>query len=114
MLYAACLHAAVRMRNSPERHLMAIACITLLPIYRQYDTRILVLILPAIAWLFSRRRSLGVAALALVAIFPAIAEIGGRVIAHRQTSVAGLGVMRFLLVYRLMEITNLALPSSLS
>jgi len=115
VFYAACLYAAVRMRNSPERHLLviaAIACITLLPIYhRQYDTRILLLIFPAIAWLFSRRRPLGVAALilALLAIFPAVAQIAGRVIAHRQTSLAGLGVMRFLLAYRLMEITNLAL-----
>jgi hypothetical protein len=115
VLYIACLYAAVRMRNSPERHLLviaAIACITLLPIYhRQYDTRILLLIFPAIAWLFSRRRSLGFGALVLafVAIFPAIAQIAGRVIAHGQTSLASLGTLRFLLAYRLMEIMNLAL-----
>ena len=116
ILYLAWIYAALRMRNSQAKHLLAVAslaCITLLPIYhRQYDTRLLLLIFPAIALLFGlRRRALGVTGLvlALVAIFPALAQIVGRVIAHGQVSLDRLGMVRFLLAFRLMQILDLAL-----
>ena len=47
----------LRMRNTKRKHLVAlagIACITLLPVYhRQYDTRLLLLVFPAVAMLAS-------------------------------------------------------------
>ncbi len=49
--------------------LAAAAALSFLPIYhRQYDTRLLLLIFPAVAWLASRYRWLGSAALALSAL----------------------------------------------
>ncbi|MGC9198746.1 MAG: glycosyltransferase family 87 protein [Acidobacteriaceae bacterium] len=49
--------------------LAAAAALSFLPIYhRQYDTRLLLLVFPAVAWLASRYRRLGGAALALSAL----------------------------------------------
>ena len=70
LILAAWAWLALRTPQSLPKHLLAIAsmsCILLLPVYhRQYDTRILLLLLPATAWLLLyRRRSWGIAALCL-------------------------------------------------
>lgn len=69
MLWA---YPAYRMRDSLQKHVLALAsisCIMLLPIYhRQYDTRIFVLLFPAAALLWQwRRRTWGAACMLLLA-----------------------------------------------
>ncbi len=62
LLLAVWLPLAVRLPNTYAKHLLAIgslACLTLLPLYhRQYDTRILLLVFPSVAYLLNRRRDL--------------------------------------------------------
>lgn len=124
ILYLAWLYPAMRMRNTVEKHLLAVAglaCITLLPIYhRQYDTRLLLLIFPAIALLLAPRRGVGILAprrglgilallLALAAIFPQVAEVAERILGHGASVATAAGKLRFLLAYRVMELLNLGL-----
>ena len=60
LLLAVWLPLALRVPNTLPKHLLAIgslACFTLLPLYhRQYDTRLLLLAFPAVAFLLSRQR----------------------------------------------------------
>ena len=73
LLLAAWLVPVVRLRNTFGKHVLAIAaiaCLALLPIYhRQYDTRILLLTFPAVAFLLAhaRRRLWGVLGILLLA-----------------------------------------------
>ena len=73
-LLAGWLVPAIRLRNTLGKHVLcvaAIVCLTQLPIYhRQYDTRLLLLAFPAVAFLLLRphRRRWGWAGLALLAL----------------------------------------------
>lgn len=110
-LFLVWLYGAVRMRNSHEKHLLsiaALACITLQPIYhRHYDTRLLLLVFPAIAVMLAKRRWVGIAALLLfsVDIFPQL----GFLFYRTPSAAAAMGTMHFLLTYRVAELSNFAL-----
>ena len=72
-LLLAWAYPAVRMRNSLEKHVLALAsisCLALLPVYhRQYDTRMFLLVFPAAALLWrSSRHRWGLAAVLLLAL----------------------------------------------
>ena len=72
VLLGAWLVPAARLRNTLGKHVLAVAaivCLALLPIYhRQYDTRILLLTFPAVAFLLAQRarRTWGVVGLGLL------------------------------------------------
>lgn len=97
---------AWRMRNSMQKHILAIAamaCIMLLPIYhRQYDTRVLLLVFPAVALLLAWRRSWGVAGLVLLGVATVTTShtyLGKLTIDHDRRIEAA-GALKTLLLYR--------------
>lgn len=104
------LYPALRLQNSKDKHLLSIAflaCLTMLPLYhRFYDTRLLLVVFPAIALLLARRRWLGIAALVIfsVQIFPKFGHLTARVSQPNE-----LGMLHFLLTQRLMQLDLLAL-----
>jgi len=98
---------AWRMRNTFEKHLLAIAsmaCIMLLPIYhRQYDTRILLLVFPAVAMLLAWRRARwGVPGLVLLAIATIVTShtFLTRLTVKKDLAIEGAGGLKTLLLYR--------------
>ncbi len=108
LLLAAWAVPVARLRNTFEKHLLAIAaiaCLALLPIYhRQYDTRILLLAFPAIAWLLAQKGhrvwgSLGFALLTLATLLTAHQFIN-RALLHQQAAIEHAGALKTLLLYR--------------
>ncbi|MGC2160944.1 MAG: glycosyltransferase 87 family protein [Silvibacterium sp.] len=111
ILFLMWLYGAMRVPNSLEKHLLSIAtlaCLTLLPIYhRHYDTRLLLLLFPAIALMLARHRVFGVIALTLfsVEIFPQI----GYIFYRAHPSLTNMSELHFLIAYRLVQLSILAL-----
>ncbi len=102
LLFAAWLVPVIRLRNSQGKHLLAIAaiaCLMPLPIYhRQYDTRILLLAFPAVAFLLARRRVWGLLGLALMAA--ATVVTAHPFLNHLARGSLGAGPARTLALYR--------------
>lgn len=111
LLFLVWLYPAIKMRVSLEKHLLSLACLaslTLMPIYhREYDTRLLLIVFPALAFLLVRHRALGILGLLLTCfeIFPQLDNL----LWAGPPAQAHLGVLHFLLAYRLMQIMNLAI-----
>jgi hypothetical protein len=111
VLFLTWLYGAIGMGESHERHLLSIsflACLTLLPIYhRQYDSRLLLLVFPAIALLLTRRRAAGILALVLmsVQIIPQIEKLAQHIF-RLHPHMDG---MRLLLEYRLPQLSDFGL-----
>jgi hypothetical protein len=110
------LIATLRMKSTTARHLLAIAalaCITLQPIYhREYDTRLLILIFPALALLLRQRRAWGIVGLLLAcfAIFPARSRYPPPAHIPQFHGLVESFTRLFLLVrFRPMQVTNFAL-----
>ena len=110
VLFLLWLWAALRMENSKDKHLLSIAflaCLTMLPLYhRFYDTRLLLLVFPAIALLLAKRRWLGISALVIFSaqIFPKFGHLSGNL-----SQLNEMGTLHFLLTQRLMQLDLLAL-----
>ncbi len=107
-LFIAWLVPVLRLRNTLPKHLLAIAaiaCFALLPIYhRQYDTRILLLTFPAVAYLLSRRGHRAWGALGFGLLFLATVLTAHQFINHvmlrQQHAMEHAGMVRTLLLYR--------------
>jgi len=106
LLLAAWAVPAWRMPNSMHKHILAIAsmaCIMLLPIYhRQYDTRVLLLVFPAVALLLAWRRSWGIAGLAILAVATVTTShtfVGKFTIGH-DAAIERASSLKTLLLYR--------------
>ncbi len=99
---------AMRLRNTFTKHLLsiaAIACLALLPIYhRQYDTRILLLAFPAVAYLLAdrRRRAWGWLGLLLLCVATIVTshQYVNRLMVRQPLAIAHAGIGRTLLLYR--------------
>ena len=108
ILLAAWAVPAARLRNTVPKHLLAlaaIACLSLLPIYhRQYDTRILLLAFPAVAWLLSERRHRGWGGFGFVLLSVATVVTAHQFLNRESMgsaqAIAHAGAARTLLLYR--------------
>jgi hypothetical protein len=107
---------AYRMRNGSAKHLLAIAsmaCIMLLPIYhRQYDTRVLLLVFPAVGLLLAwRARTWGVASLGLLALATLVTShmYLNRLTMRQGAQIKAAGAVKTLLLYRPLPLVELAL-----
>ena len=115
-LLGAWIVPVLRLRNTLSKHLLAIAaiaCFTLLPIYhRQYDTRILLLAFPAVAYLLSRQgrgglhpvwgRAWGWLGFALLSMATALTahQYINHVLLRQQVAIEQASAGRTLLLYR--------------
>ncbi len=102
LLFGAWLAPVVRLRNGLPKHLPAIAamaCLALLPIYhRQYDTRILLLAFPAVAFVLARRRAWGFVGLSLLTVATVVST--HQYLNRLIPGSAGAGPARTLALYR--------------
>ncbi len=113
------LYPALRMRPSLLKHLLALAALaslTLLPIYhRQYDTRLLLLVFPAVAALIAERPRWGYAGLGLLAVATVVTAhtfLTG-VIHHESAHMVAAGRLQTVLLYRPLPLAELALVAFL-
>ncbi len=118
VLLIAWVVAVFRLRNSLPKHLLAIAaisCLALLPIYhRQYDTRILLLAFPGVAYLLSREGhklwgALGLSLLALATVLTA--HQFHSVLARHEAAIEHAGAVSTLMLYRPLQLSVLGLFS---
>jgi hypothetical protein len=107
---------AWRMRNTTQKHVLALAgmaCIMLLPIYhRQYDTRVLLLVFPAVALLLaSRGMRWGLPALLLLAVATLTTSHSflAKLTLGHDSAIEHAGRLRTLLLYRPLPETELVL-----
>ncbi|WP_158615393.1 glycosyltransferase family 87 protein [Acidipila sp. EB88] len=113
-LLALWLQPVLALRGSLHKHLLAIAglaCITLLPVYhRQYDTRLLLLIFPAVAMLVGTRHRFATMAVTLAAAAGVLTAypLLRRVLDH-PARVEAAGRLQTLLLYRPLPLVTLAL-----
>lgn len=117
LLLLAWLIPVWRLRDTPGKHLLAvaaIACLTLLPVYhRQYDSRLLLLVFPAVAYLLaqSQQRTPGYVMLGLVAA--AVVMTSHTFLrfleSHLQVDIKQAGGLKTLLLYRPMPLIVLIL-----
>ncbi len=117
LLLLAWAAAAARLPNTLPKHVLAIAaisCLALLPIYhRQYDTRILLLVFPAVAYLAGRRghRAWGFLGLALLAgaIVLTAHQVHSHFLLPRLQAIQQASAARTLLLYRPLQASVLVL-----
>jgi hypothetical protein len=116
LLLAAWAVPAWRMRNTLQKHMLAIAamaCIMLLPIYhRQYDTRVLLLVFPAVALLLVWRTvSWGVPGLALLAVATVTTTHTylNRLTLNHAAVIKAASPLKTVLLYRPLPVTELVL-----
>ncbi len=116
VLLAAWAIPAWRMPNRFPKHILAIAgmaCIMLLPIYhRQYDTRVLLLVFPAIALLLAwRTLRWGVPGLALLAVatLATAHTFLTKLTARHQAAIQAASPLKTILLYRPIPLVELLL-----
>ncbi len=110
------LAAVARLQSSLRKHALAvaaIACLSLLPVYhRQYDSRMLLLVFPAVAVMFADRRSKswGAAALGLTAIAVGLTSHNFlHILEHNQKRILHASAIQTLLLYRPIAVSMLVL-----
>ena len=117
LLLAAWLVPVIRLRNTFGKHVLAIAaiaCLALLPIYhRQYDTRILLLTFPALAFLLAQRtgRMWGLLGMLLLAVSIVLVshQFHAMFLVSQVEAIQHASVVRCLLLYRPIENSMLIL-----
>ena len=117
LLLAAWTMLVLRLQNTFAKHVLAIAaiaCLALLPVYhRQYDTRILLLTFPAVAYLLAHRtqRVWGVLGLLLLSAATVLTahQFHGRFLLPRIDAIQHASTATTLLLYRPIENSMLIL-----
>jgi hypothetical protein len=116
LFLAAWLVPMIRLREGLRKHALAvaaIACLALMPVYhRQYDSRMLLLVFPAVAVLLAHRRDRewGLAALGLTAVATvATSHNFLHVLERHESRILHASALRTLVMYRPIAVSVLIL-----